>query len=191
MNSCNMTIRAFIAINCPCDIQHSIQRIQRDFEPHHDDWRWVPPENLHLTLRFLGNVSENSVQALSEAMSFAIEGQSAFSISLQGLGCFPHPTRPRVLWLGIDDPTLNLQSIYRRLMQSLSQLGFPPDKQSFRPHLTLARARKRIDRSALHNLLNMYQTCHFGTITVDQIRLYGSRLHRSGATHTILSSVDL
>lgn len=184
-------MRAFIAINCPVGIQQAIQRIQHRFKPHSDAWRWVSPENLHLTLRFLGNISENSMQALSAAMAHAVEGQSAFSVAVQGLGCFPHPARPRVLWMGIDDPARILQAIHRRLTQSLSQLDFPPDKQSFRPHLTLARKRRHIDNDALQGLLSTYQTCQFGMMTVDQIHLYHSQLHRTGATHVILKSVDL
>jgi 2'-5' RNA ligase len=124
-------------------------------------------------------------------MALAAEGQAAFSLSVQGLGCFPHPARPRVLWMGIDDPALILRSLHRRLTQSLSHLGFPPDNQSFRPHLSLARKRKHIDKAALLDLLTTYQACQFGTITVDQIHLYHSQLHRNGAIHVILKSVDL
>ena len=186
-----MTIRAFIAIDCPCEIQHSIQKIQRHFMPHKDAWRWVLPENIHLTLQFLGNISTDSVQALSKAMAFAVEGQEAFSLSIRGLGCFPHPYRPQVLWMGIDDPSLILPAIHRRLTQALSPLGFHLDFKYFRPHLTLARTRKRIDGTALQSILDMYQARRFGAIVVDQIHLYQSRLHHSGATHVILSSVDL
>jgi 2'-5' RNA ligase len=192
MNASVMTMRAFIAINGPDEIQHLIQKVRRRFDLHDDAWRWVPPENLHLTLRFLGNVSEDSVQALSKAMDFAVEGQVAFSLSIQGLGCFPHPARPRVLWMDINDPDRILHSIHRRLTESLSRLGFPPpDNQSFRPHLTLARTRKHIDKAALQNLLTTYRTCQFGMLTIAQIHLYRSELHRTGATHTILKSVDL
>ena len=190
MNRPDMTMRAFIAINCPVEIQHLIQSIQSRFKPHSDAWRWVPPENLHLTLRFLGNISEDRIQVLSQAMAHAIEGQTSFSLAVHGLGCFPHPTRPRVLWMGIDDPARILQSIHRRLTQSLSQLGFPSDNQSFRPHLTLARRRGRIDKDALQDLLSTYQSCQFGTIAVDQMHLYQSQLHRHGAAHVILKSVD-
>jgi 2'-5' RNA ligase len=93
--------------------------------------------------------------------------------------------------MGIDDPALILRTIHQRLTQSLSHLGFPPHHQSFRPHLTLARKRKHIDKGALQGLLNTYQSCQFGMISVDQIHLYHSQLHRNGATHVMLKSVDL
>ena len=136
-------------------------------------------------------MSENSIQAVSEAMARAVDGQRPFSLYVRGLGCFPHPARPRVLWMGIDDPTRILQSIYRQLAEALSPLGFPPDHQSFRPHLTLARRRRQIDKAALQVLLNAYQSSPFGVIAVDQLHLYHSQLHRNGATHVIIKSVGL
>ena len=192
MNAPNIMIRSFIALSCPIEIQQSAREIQHSFKAHDQNnaWQWVHPENLHLTLRFLGRINQDSVRYLYETLMLVLTGRATFSLRVQGLGCFPHPDRPRALWMGIDDLALALQDIHEQLTQVLSSLGFAADNKPFRPHLTLGRKRKDTKQGNIQRLLNTYQDYLFGTITVKQIYLYQSRQHRGGVTYTILKTAN-
>lgn len=184
-------IRAFIAITPPTTLQQTMAEVRQVFQHLPLPWRWVTPDHIHLTLRFLGNVPDESVPSLQQAMEQAAQGQTAFPLRARALGCFPHPTRPRVLWIGLDDPSQALGRLNERLITALTPLGFPPEDRPFHPHLTLARAQNRMPASQLFPMLQTYQNKDFGEFLVTQLYLVQSQLQRGGALHTILRSVTL
>jgi RNA 2',3'-cyclic 3'-phosphodiesterase len=186
-----MMIRAFIAITPPTTLQQTMAEIRQVFQCLSLPWRWVTPDHIHLTLRFLGNVPDESVTLLLQAMEQAAQGQTAFPLRAKALGCFPHPARPRVLWVGLDDSSQTLGRLNERLMAALTPLGFPPEDRPFHPHLTLARVQNRISSSQLLSMLQTYQNRDFGEFLVTQLHLVKSQLQRGGALHTILRSVTL
>ena len=184
-------IRAFIAITLPPTLQQTIAEVRQLFQHLSLPWRWVTPDHLHLTLRFLGNVPEESVTSLHQAIAQAAQGQTAFPLHAKALGCFPHPTRPRVLWVGLDDPSQVLGRLNERLIAALTPLGFPPEDRPFQPHLTLARAQKTVPSRQLFPMLQTYQNQDFGEFLVTQLHLVRSQMQRGGAVHIILHSVRL
>ena len=184
-------IRVFIAITPPTTLQQTMAEVRQGFQPLSLPWRWVTPNHIHLTLRFLGNVPVESVPSLLQAMEYASRGQTAFPLRAKALGCFPHPARPRVLWVGLDDPGQALGRLNERLTEALTPLGFPPEDRAFRPHLTLARLQNVRRSSGLFSVLEEYQNHIFGEFLVTQWSLIQSQLHRGGAVHTILRSVTL
>ena len=186
-----MMIRAFIAITPPTTLQQTMAEVRQAFQRLALPWRWVTPDQIHLTLRFLGNVPDESVTALLQAMTQAAQGQTAFPLRARALGCFPHPARPRVLWVGLDDPSQALGRLNERLTVALTPLGFPPEDRPFRPHLTLARVQNVARSSQLLPILQTYQNRDFGEFLVTQVHLVQSQLQRGGALHTILCSVTL
>jgi RNA 2',3'-cyclic 3'-phosphodiesterase len=186
-----MMIRAFIAITPPATLQQTMAEVRQVFERLSLPWRWVRPDHIHLTLRFLGNVPDESVTSLFQAMEQATQGQTAFPLRARALGCFPHPARPRVLWVGLDDPSQALGRLNERLMAALAPLGFPSEDRPFHPHLTLARAQNRMPSSQLFPVLKTYQNMDFGELLVTQLHLVQSHLKRGGALHTILRSMTL
>jgi len=186
-----MMLRAFIAITPPTTLQQTMAEVRQVFQRLSFPWRWVTPDHIHLTLRFLGNVSDESVTSLHQAMAQAAQGQTAFPLRARALGCFPHPARPRVLWVGLDDPSQALGRLNERLMAALTPLGFPPEDRSFHPHLTLARAQNRMSSSQPLPMLQTYQNRDFGEFLVTQVHLVQSQLQRGGPLHTILRSVTL
>ena len=186
-----MMIRAFIAITPPATLQQTMAEVRQVFERLSLPWHWVTPDHIHLTLRFLGNVPDEAVPSLLQAMEQAAQGQPAFPVRARALGCFPHPARPRVLWVGLDDPSQALGRLNERLMAALTPLGFPPENRPFHPHLTLARAQNRVPSSRLSPMLQTYQNRNFGEFLVTRLHLIQSHLQRSGALHTILRSVTL
>jgi 2'-5' RNA ligase len=184
-------IRAFIAITPPTTLQQTMAEVRQVFERLSLPWRWVTPDHIHLTLRFLGNVPDESVTSLLQAMEQATQGQTVFPLRARALGCFPHPARPRVLWVGLDDPNQALGRLNERLMAALTPLGFPPEERPLHPHLTLARAQNRMSSIQLLPILKTYQNIDFGEFLVTRIYLVQSHLQRSGYLYTILRSVTL
>lgn len=186
-----MMLRAFIAITPPPTLQHTVAAIREVFQPLDLPWRWVTPEQIHLTLKFLGNVPAEHVTILAQAMASAVQGHTAFTVRAQSLGCFPHPSRPRVLWVGLADPSQALAHLNERLTAALIPAGFPPEDRPFHPHLTLARAQHGIRAHQLLPILQAYQNRCFGEFAITQLHLFQSELQRGGARYTILRSVTL
>jgi len=124
-------------------------------------------------------------------MAQAAQDQTAFPLRAKALGCFPHPARPRVLWVGLDDPRQALENLNERLMAALTPLGFSPEDRPFHPHLTLARIQNVRRSSQLLSMLQMYQNRDFGEFLVTQMHLVQSQLQHGGSLYTILHSVAL
>ena len=124
-------------------------------------------------------------------MEHAAWGQTAFPLRATSLGCFPHTSRPRLLWLGLDDPSQALGPLYARLTAACLPLGLPVEDRPFHPHLTLARVQNFERSSQLSPILQRYQNRLFGEFLVTQLHLYQSQLQRGGSVYTILRSVTL
>ena len=184
-------MRAFIAITPPATLQQTVAAVRQVFQHLSLPWRWVTPDHIHLTLRFLGNVPDDFAPSLLQAIEQATQDQTTFPLRAKALGCFPHPARPRVLWVGLDDPSQTLGHLNERLMAALTPLGFPPEDRPFHPHLTLARVQNRMPSSQLLPILKTYQNMDFGEFLVTRIYLVQSHLQRIGYLHTILRSVTL
>lgn len=184
-------IRAFIAVTPPIVLQQSFTEVRVAFEKYALPFRWVRPEHIHLTLRFLGDTAPEALPSVVQAMRRAVMGQAPFTILASGLGCFPGPSRPRVLWMGLHDPQGALLSLQQRLEAELVALGFAAEERPFHPHLTLARAQHSTGRHPLAPLLHAYQARQFGEIAVEQLHLLQSQLRREGAEYTMLHSVSL
>jgi 2'-5' RNA ligase len=186
-----MMVRAFIAITPPATLQQTVTEIREVFQRSHLPWRWVMSDHIHLTLKFFGNVPAERVTAIAQAMEHASRGQTAFPLRATSLGCFPHASRPRVLWIGLDDPSQALGPLYERLTSACIPLGFPAEDRPFHPHLTLARVQNIGRSNQLSPILNRYQNRFFGEFLVTHVHLYQSRLQRGGSVYTILQSVAL
>jgi len=186
-----MMIRVFIAIIPPMTLQQTMAEVRQVFQRLSLSWRWVALDRIHLTLRFLGNVPDASIPSLLQAMEQASQGQTAFPLRAQALGCFPHPARPRVLWVGLDDPLQVLSRLNERLTAVLTPLGFPSEDRPFHPHLTLARIQNMTSSIQLFTILQTYQNRDFGEFFVTRIHLMKSQMRRDGSLYTILHSVIL
>jgi len=186
-----MMVRAFIAITPPATLQQTVTEVREVFQRSNLPWRWVTSDHIHLTLKFFGNVPAERVTAIAQAIEHASRGQTAFPLRATSLGCFPHASRPRVLWIGLDDPSQALGPLYERLTAACIPLGLPAGDRSFHPHLTLARVQNMGRSSRLSTILHRYQNRCFGEFLVKQVHLYQSQLQRGGAVYTILRSVTL
>jgi 2'-5' RNA ligase len=137
--------RLFIALEPPEPVRRRIAALAEELRQGAgragDDVRWVRPENVHLTLQFLGAVPEERVAGIVAALRDAAAGARPLSLSLRGAGGFPNARRPRVLWAGIEGDLSPLAALVAGLGARLAKLGYPPEERPFSPHLTLGRAR--------------------------------------------------
>ena len=182
-------LRAFVAIKPTADLHRACADVAAAGRML--PMRWARPASVHLTLKFLGDVRTDAVPAIHQALQRAMEGLAPFRVVVRGLGCFPNATRPRVLWVGLDDPQHELQQLQHRVESAFAALGIPLAERLFYPHLTLARARRTRPGRELDAFLSAYKDHTFGHLVVSQIHLMRSDLHAKGAVHTVLHSVAL
>ncbi len=143
----NGTIRAFVAVELPEGVLAHLESVQRGLRKGlgsaESAVRWVRPEGIHLTLQFLGNVPRTQVPAIEQALRDACAGARPAQVGTAGVGAFPNPNRPRVVWIGLDGGLQPLFDVERAIGRALTPLGYKPDKP-FNPHLTLGRVREHL-----------------------------------------------
>ena len=152
---------------------------------------WVAPENLHVTVKFLGNVDEARVQSVIDALRTAVRGHAPFDLEVGGLGAFPSATRARVLWAGLIGGTTPLGALAASVEDALAQLGFPREDRPFSPHITLARVREPRRSPELAEALGVTSGRRFGQVAVPDIALMRSDLSPRGARYSTLASIAL
>lgn len=157
---------------------------------------WVPAANLHLTLRFLGERSDDELGVVETALVEAAAGTTPFALTLHGLGAFPGLERPRILWVGIADGALAVRDAQARVEAALERRGFPRERQPWHPHLTIGRvfderAWRREAGLPLREALAAAARRSFGTLAVSHIALMRSVLSPQGAHYSELASAEL
>jgi 2'-5' RNA ligase len=184
-------VRLFISINLPGPMVERIHRIARPLREAGLPVRWVVPENHHLTLAFLGEVSTDRIPVLEAAMARATTGEPPFSLALGRLGVAPTPHRPRVLWIEIDESP-RLRRLHARLEEALSDSGFAREGRAFRPHLTLGRVRRKSRPQDFAGLPELAEGLDFAdTFPVCSICLMRSELTGQGARYSVISRSQL
>jgi 2'-5' RNA ligase len=158
----------------------AIERLRR--AAHHV--AWVAPANLHFTLKFLGQVDEARLPELGAALAAAAVARSGFTAAVTGLGAFPSPARPRVVWAGVDEGAPALTELAAGVEQALVALGFPPEARPFSPHVTLGRVRVPRRDARLADLLTVAAREEFGRVRVERVVLMESQLSPGGARYS-------
>jgi len=189
-------IRAFIAIELPDSLKDGLTKLQERLQEQAPPRavRWVRPEGIHLTLKFLGPTPVDQIESLTEALISACAPFSPFTCTIGGLGCFPNPRRPRVIWVGVEEPTGVLQQMQRAIEDACADLGFKRERRGFHPHLTLGRLRDRTPSADLHTiggLIQKMEIAPLGTLAVRGVSLIRSELRPTGAVYTTLREIDL
>jgi 2'-5' RNA ligase len=188
-------IRAFIAVELPETVKEGIKRIQdklRSTNPYCA--RWVEPRGIHLTLKFLGNVDINKIEAITSSIKVVAQSVAPFKLEINGLGAFPNMRRVQVVWIGIKGDLERLQALQSSIESSLIPLGFAAENRTFQPHLTLARLRDTAtfqERQYLGEILGKTNIDSNLVIDVSSFSLIRSELTRAGAVYTPLCSVEL
>lgn len=188
-------IRAFIAINLAPSIQQRLDEVMRAFKQRLDNGciRWVPANNIHLTLKFLGDVSVANLELLTNLLQAEVVSHRSFEISVGGAGAFPTVHRPRVLWVGVEAPP-ELTAIQAGVEGAMARLGYSPEERPFSPHLTLGRVGRNINPQEYRNISTAIESVKvgfLGAMRVNAINLYKSDLQPSGAVYTRIFAAPL
>ncbi len=188
-------LRAFIAIEIPPPIHTAITqqtaRLKAALGP--TLVRWVPIENVHLTLKFLGDISVSNVELLAQMLSVEAGRLAPFEIQVEDLGAFPDMRRPRVIWIGIQAPA-ELEVLQHSIEAATARLGYSSEKRNFSPHLTIGRVKQHAQGEALRFIrseLEATQVGLLGTARVTSLNLFKSELKPTGAVYTRLFSASL
>lgn len=181
-------IRAFIAIPLPGEVKAQAREIQAQFRNTGLRLRWVKSHGMHLTLKFLGEIDRTQAAALETALEAAAGTTTVLNLAAKGLGVFPTLKKARVLWMGVAGETPALHAVYQHLETQLTPLGFKSEKRRFNAHLTLARAKGRLDPARLVGALETVGGFEPVPFAARELVLYRSDLKPDGAVYTKLAA---
>lgn len=181
-------IRAFIAIELSPEIIHRLDQVTQELKGKlvNVPVRWVPAENIHLTLKFLGDVSISNLEMLTKILGSVVSTHHSFEISAGGLGAFPKIHQPRVIWIGLEVPP-ELLAIQHNLELETARLGYAREERPFSPHLTLGRVSRNATPAEIQRIAKVLETTKVGFLGATRVRtvyLFRSDLSPNGATYT-------
>jgi 2'-5' RNA ligase len=190
------TLRAFIAVDLTPDIRAQLEALAGRLRrlPGQEGLRFVAAAGVHLSVKFLGEISPALAADLGGALDTAARRVPAFAIRVQGIGCFPNPRQPRVLWVGLHDPRRMLLALQSAVEEACADLRLPKEDRAFSPHLTLARVRREGGAAAggfVGSVLECERGLDLGEMPVDAICLFRSELRPNGAVYTRIHSAAL
>ncbi len=188
-------IRAFIAVEVGDEMTRALAQAQAALKPslHSGAFRWVAPENIHITLKFLGDVLPRQVDAIQSALARVVPQHAVFRLTATDLGVFPNLNRPSVLWVGLQGEMTQLHTLRDDVERVVAPLGFPTESRPFSPHLTLARLKdpSRAEVEALRDVVRRDPVGMLGEISVAEVSLMQSELSPRGPRYTRLAQFEL
>ena len=185
-------LRTFIAIDLGEAIRGRCLALQETLARGGADVKWVGAENLHLTLLFLGEVEDRALPALCKAVGDACAARDAFRMSVESVGCFPNPRRPRVVWVGVGEGTTDVVALHDALETPLLELGcYRREDRPYTPHITLGRVKADRPTDDLAMALAKQARWRGGEANVSEVRVLSSELRREGPVYTVLSRAKL
>jgi 2'-5' RNA ligase len=187
-----MGMRTFIAVEASPPLREELFSLQQELRKSSSDVKWVEPQNIHLTLKFLGDTKEEKIPEIKEALSGICLNANPFKIGFCGIGVFPKPDSPRVVWIGIKEGEKQITELAACIENDLSRLGFEPEKRTFSAHLTLGRVRSEKNKNNLKNAIAEIASYNFkNTLIIENIVLFRSELDSAGPRYTKLAEFGL
>ena len=187
-------LRVFIAVEIPLSIRQAIRDNTESMRVALGSLiRWVPTENIHLTLKFIGDVSPANVDLLTQMLTAETKGSAPFQMQIGGLGSYPSSRRARVIWIGIQSPPV-LASLQHGIESATTRLGYEPETRPFSPHLTIGRVRQQVsagEQQQIRAALERTQVGDLGIAGITAVHLFKSDLQPTGSIYTRLSSASL
>lgn len=185
------SVRAFIAVAVPQPILAALRDAQAVLRRSGLKMRWVPAENIHLTLKFLGDIPLTDVDGIRGVMAESAARYTPFSLCVKGMGVFPGIRKPRILWMGIGGERTTLMALHKTMETGLACIGFPEEARPFKSHLTLGRIKGRTEARKLGDAIRQFDGYASEPFAVDRIHLVKSDLKTAGAEYTRLFSTGL
>ena len=188
-------IRSFIAVELPSGLKNELAELETQLKKASPPVvKWVDPNSIHVTLKFLGEIFEASIDELMLAIEESAQGILPFQLEVRGVGAFPNLERPQVLWTGVKGELEKIAQLQKRIESNTEQLGSPRESRAFSPHLTLGRVRDEAgpnERRRLGKLLADTTFTALHNVDVDAVNLMKSQLTPGGAIYSCLGSVKL
>ena len=184
-------IRAFQAIELPDSLRVGLAQVQEELKRSHADVRWVPVGNIHLTLKFFGNVPDDEIEALAQAAREAAAETAPLQLQATSAGAVPSPNAPRVVWVGLGGDVVPLSRLFYGLEKAFTALGYLPEGRAFNPHLTLGRVKSPANRDRLAKLLAKMPPLDWPPFDVKELILFQSVLSPQGSKYTPLKVIKL
>jgi len=185
-------IRTFIAVELSDAVRAEAQRLVERLRPAGGDARWVQPQNMHLTLKFLGDVREDALADVCRVVGKAAAEFAPFEVAIGGAGAFPDLRRPRTLWIGVTQGQQELIRLQTAVERALAKRGFPKENRDFQPHLTIGRIRESGPAmTELGNQIQAHADFAAGRSTVREVVVFASHLASSGPTYEPLARAKL
>lgn len=178
-------MRLFVAVNLPAEIRERLAAEQDRLRRAQADVSWVRAENIHVTLKFLGETEEKRLDRIRPALLEVARGSAPFRIQVSGLGSFGGRV-PRVVWVGVQEGAEPLSRLAKDVEAAMARLGFPREKRGFSAHITLGRVRSAKNAEALLTALTQAETGPLGSVEVNQFELMQSELRPTGSVYTVL-----
>jgi 2'-5' RNA ligase len=185
-------VRTFIAVELPYEVKERAGRLIDRLRDTDAKVKWVEPEALHWTLKFLGDVDIRETPAICAAVARAVEPLAPFDVDAHGAGAFPDVHRPRTVWIGVGQGSEKMVELHDRIEAELAELGYRPEGRRFRPHLTIGRVRaSRQGIDELARRIEEHADFEGGLSTVFEVVVFSSKLSREGPTHEPLGHAEL
>jgi 2'-5' RNA ligase len=183
-------LRCFIALDISEPIRRDVSEIIDRLKKHDADVKWVPVNNIHLTVKFLGNTPDDVLSKIRDCLFSVVLSYNPFYIRIYATGVFPNRRYPKVIWIGVGDSEI-LKNLHIDIENAMGSLGFKKETRIFNPHLTIGRVRSRRGILNLVDELDSYQGKEFGNIHVKTIKLMKSELNPQGAKYSCLYEIPL
>lgn len=186
-------MRCFISIELPRELKKEMDAATASLRASNADIKWVSPENLHLTLKFLGDTPEELLPRIKEELASALREKARFRVRLSGIGVFPDRRRPRVIWIGMQDSD-NLLLIQKSVDDAMAKLGYESEGRPFKAHLTLGRIRDRRlkpGEGGAYGPLDVLKDMVFGDMEVEAVSVMKSELSPKGSKYSELFDIPL
>ena len=177
-------VRSFVAIEIPLSLRHVLENLQSDLKKADVDVRWVRPEGIHLTLKFLGSIEKREVEKISQTLESLAAEWRPFELNFHGMGCFPGLKAPRVVWVGLNQGGESIRSLQYAIEERLAEEGFAREERSFTPHLTIGRVRSQKGKDALIRAIESKKDMTIGGFWTREIVFFRSELRPTGAIYT-------
>jgi len=185
-----MNIRCFIAIPIGETIEKQISDLIFSLKKHDADIKWIKPDGMHITIKFLGKTQDRMIPKIKDALVHAASLFDPFFITIQGIGAFPHVNRPRIFWVGIKNMD-SLEKLHTEIEDRMSRIGYVTEERSFHPHITLGRVRSQRGVRTITRMLDLARDTEFGDAYIDKLELMKSDLKPAGAVYTCLHAISL
>ena len=184
-------IRTFLSVELARPVRDKIVDLQEELARAGAEVKWTEPENLHVTLIFLGEVPDKEIHAICKLASETVHGMEPFTMCVESAGCFPNLRRPRILWVGVGAGAQELVKIHDELETPLFDLGYRMEERKYTPHITLGRVKSDRPTDQLTAALQQHADWHGGEQIVSEIHVMGSELTRDGPRYTVLGRAKL